>query len=135
MKYAGLKILFVFVLIAMATGPGLADVQVMASVDTSKPVYVGEPFSYHIIIDGDNIPGQVDLSPLSAYNPQNAGARDVSQSSTIIVNNRRTETVTKRYIMSYQLTALRPGDIKLPSLSVSVGGNIYTTNTIDVVVR
>ena len=80
-----MKILFVFVLIAIATGPGLAAVQVMAKVDTSKPIYVGEAFSYHIIIDGDNVSGQVDLSPLSAYNPQSAGTRDVSQSSIIII--------------------------------------------------
>jgi len=50
-----------------------ADISVSASVDTSRDVYAGDDFSYQIIIDGYDQPGQPDLSPLATFKPRSAG--------------------------------------------------------------
>jgi len=110
----------------------VAQIRVVAQIDTSEDIYVGEKFGYHIIIDGENKPGQVDLTPLARYNPQSAGSRDVSQTSISIINGRTTQNITKRYVMSYSLLAEKPGRIYLPSVTVAVGGKSYQTNPVEV---
>jgi hypothetical protein len=109
-----------------------ADVQVYAQVDTSQDIYVGESFAYMIIIDGENKPGEVDLAPLMQYHPQSVGNRDVSQTSISIINGRTTRNVTKRYVMSYSLTADKPGTIQLPPVTVTIDGKEYLTNPVTV---
>ena len=85
-----------------------------------------------VIIDGDNKAGEVDLSPLAAYNPQSTGNQDVSQSSTTIINNKVSRSVTKRYVMGYSLTALQAGEIELPPVTVTLEGTRYKTNPVRV---
>jgi hypothetical protein len=113
-------------------GRATAQVRVFAQVEPSADIYVGQSFNYHIIIDGDNKAGHVDLTPLEKYNPQSIGNRDLSQTSISIINGRRTETSTKQYVMSYALTAERPGQINLPSVTVSIDGTSYRTNPVEV---
>ena len=115
-------------------GTASAQVRVSAQVDTSKPIYVGEQFAYYVVIDNYNRPGQVDISSLARYGPEKGGERDLSQSSTIIVNGRRTENVTRRYVMSYNLTAGEAGVMKLPPVSVTIQGKLYRTNPVSVTV-
>jgi hypothetical protein len=132
MKAKAGHILIVFVLIAAAARPALAGIQVFAQVDTSEDIYVGESFTYNVIIDGENKPGRVDLAPLAQYNPQSVGNRDVSQSSVTIVNGRMTKSETKRYVMSYALTAGWAGQIQLQPVTVTIDGKDYQTNPIEV---
>jgi len=101
MKAIAKHILITFLLAPAITSSAWAKIQVFAQVDTSADIYVGESFTYNVIIDGENKPGQVALAPLAQYNPQSAGNRDVSQSSVTIVNGRMTKSETKRYVMSY----------------------------------
>jgi hypothetical protein len=101
-------------------------------VDTSQDIYVGESFTYNVIIDGENKPGRADLAPLTQYNPQSAGNRDVSKSS-VTFDGRTTKTsVTKRYVMSYALTAGWAGRIQLPPVTVTIDGKTYQTNPVEV---
>ena len=126
---------YIFVLFALAVAaPGIcpAQVQISAQVDSSDDIYVGESFTYHIIIDGESKTGQPDLTPLAKYNPQNAGSRNISQSSISIVNGRTTKSVVKRYLMSYSLTASQAGGIMLPSVTVILDGKKYQTNPVEV---
>lgn len=109
-----------------------ASIRVFAQVDKSEDIYVGENFGYHIIIDGDNKAAQVDLTPLSKYNPQGAGNRDVSQTSISIINGRRTQQITKQYVMSYSLTSNKVGQIELPPVSVTIDGKSYRTNPVEI---
>jgi len=132
MKALDKYILIVFVLTALAAGPVLAAIQVFAQVDTSQDIYVGESFTYNVIIDGENKPGRVDLAPLAQYNPQSAGNRDVSQSSVTIINGRMTKSETKRYVMSYSLTAGWAGKIQLLPVTVTLDGTDYRTNPVEV---
>jgi len=117
-----------FLVSARASG----QVRVVAQVDTSEDIYVGQSFRYLIIIDGDNKAGQVDLSPLAQYDPQSTVNQDISQTSTTIINNKVSRKVIKRYVMSYSLTVSRPGQIQLPPVTVTLDGKQYQTNPIQV---
>ena len=119
-------------LLVFLTSSVKADVTVYAQVDTSEDIYVGESFGYHIIIDGDNKAGQVDITPLAQYNPQSAGNRDVSQTSISIINGRTTQNITKRYVMSYSLVSNSVGRIELPPVTITVDGKNYSTNPVQV---
>ncbi len=111
---------------------GLAEVRVYAQVDSSRDIYAGDSFTYQIIIDGENQPGEVDLGPLAKYNPRSAGNRDVSQTSISIVNGRTTQSIVKRYVMSYLLSAGEAERIQLAPVTVTVGGTPYRTNPVEV---
>ena len=113
-------------------GPTAQGLEVYAQVDKSKPIYVGEWFTLSIIIDGESTPGQVDLSALSQYRPQAAGNQDHSQTSIRIVNGRRSRSVTKRIVMNYALSAATEGNATLPSIPVTVGGQVYRTNAVNI---
>ncbi|MFH1614063.1 MAG: BatD family protein, partial [Planctomycetota bacterium] len=126
------KIFMALSLLAFLTSNANAVVNVFAQVDTSEDIYVGESFGYHIIIDGENKAGQVDITPLAEYNPQSAGNRDVSQTSISIINGRTTQNIKKQYVMSYSLTSNRIGQIRLPSVTVTLDGKDYQTNPLKV---
>jgi len=117
-------------LLSLVSVSASGQVRVVAQVDTFKDIYVGQSFRYLIIIDGDNKAGQVDLSPLAQYNPQSTGNRDVSQTSTTIINNKVSRKVIKRYVMSYSLTVSRPGTIQLPPVTVTLEKRQYQTNPV-----
>ncbi len=108
-----------------------SQIQVLAQVDTSQHVYMGQRFTYMIVIDGHNGAGEVDLTPLAPYDPQPAGNQDVSQTSISIVNGQTSRHVVKRYLMNYSLISTDPGQIVLPSVRVTVEGRVYQTNPIE----
>ncbi len=110
---------------------GAAELRVYANVDTSKDIYAGEQFNLQIIIDGYDQPGQADLTPLSAYNPQSAGGGNTSQTSISIINGRTTTNAVRRYVMNYTLTAGQAGTIHIPALAVTVDGKSYKTNPVE----
>jgi len=122
--------LIIFALATAISGNVHGQIRVFAQVDTSKDIYAGENFAYNIIIDGENKPGQVDLSGLAKYNPQSAGNRDVSQTSISIVNGKTTKKIIKRYVMSYSLSAQQTGQLQIPPTAVKIEGTTYTTNPI-----
>lgn len=128
------NIMFFLVSILGAAVPARGQVRVVAQVDTSSTIYVGQDFSYYIIIDGDNRPGQVDLTPLRPYNPRSAGNRDMTRAQISIVNGRTTRNETKRLAMAYALKATGAGTIRLPSVTVTLDGQSYRTNPVSVTV-
>lgn len=126
---------YIFIVFAPAvimSGKAAGQIRVFAQVDSKRDIYVGENFTYQIIIDGENKPGQVDLTPLAKYNPQSTGNRDISQTSISIINGRTTQKIIKRYIMSYSLTADQAGRIQLPQVGVTISGRTYRTNPVEV---
>lgn len=126
------KKIFFLLFLALPAINVKAEVRVFAQVDSSQDTYVSERFGYHIIIDGENKAGQIDLAPLAKYNPQSTGNRDVSQTSISFINGKTTQTVTKRYVMSYSLTVNEPGRIQLPVVTVTLDGEKYRTNPVEV---
>ncbi len=122
----------VFAPAVIMSGKAAGQIRVFAQVDSKRDIYVGENFTYQIIIDGENKPGQVDLTPLAKYNPQSTGNRDISQTSISIINGRTTQKIIKRYIMSYSLTADQAERIQLPQVGVTISGRTYRTNPVEV---
>jgi hypothetical protein len=107
-----------------------ADIMVSASVDTSRDIYAGDNFTYQIILDGSDQPGEVDLSPLSTFKPRNGGGGNNSSTSISIVNGRTTTNVVKRYVMNYVLIAGPAGIMRIPAVTVTINGKQYQTNEI-----
>jgi hypothetical protein len=132
MNFLTKNIFVVLAFLALLTGNVEGAVRVFAQVDTSKGIYVGESFGYHIIIDGENKAGQVDITPLAKYNPRSAGNRDVSQTSINFINGKATRNIKKQYVMSYSLTSNEVGKIYLPPVTVTLDGNNYQTNSLEV---
>ena len=120
-------ILVLAVMAALAVSAS-GQVQVSAQVDSGKDIYVGEGFNFHIVIQGSENAGNVDLQPLQKYNPQSAGTQ--KRSSINFINSRTIQTITT--IMTYVLTVSREGRIQLPSLTVEVDGKTYRTNPVTV---
>lgn len=123
MKRAILTILTIASM-TLASGSATAQVRVGAQVDTSNDIYVGQSFTYMIIIDGAAKAGQVDLSPLAQYQPKGAGTRTLSGSD----NGR----AYRMYVMNYSLTVNRPGQVVLPPVTVTYDGKKYTTKPVQV---
>jgi len=121
-------IILVFAAMAVLAASASGQVQVSAQVDSGKDIYVGEGFTFYIVIQGSDNAGQVDLEPLRQYNPQSMGNR--KQSSINIINSKRTQSTTT--IMTYTLTASQAGRIQLPSLTVEHEGKTYQTNPVAV---
>jgi hypothetical protein len=125
--------IYIFALVTVAVAAmaaNAADISVSASVDTSKDVYAGDNFTYQVILDGFDQPGEVDLSPLAAFNPRSAGGGNNSQPSISIINGRTTTNAVKRYVMNYVLTAGPAGVMHIPAVNVTVNGKQYQTNEI-----
>jgi len=122
---------YIFIFISLLTGIVSAQVRVSAQVE-NKDIYVGENFSYYIIIDGINKPGQVDLAPLAEFNPRNPAVRDISQSSTITIQGKTTRNIIKRFVMSYVLSCAQAGQKQIPSVTVTIDGKSYQTNPVQV---
>jgi len=127
MEYAKHIILVSAVMATLAVSAS-GQVQVSAQVDSGKDIYVGEGFTFYIVIQGSDNAGQIDLEPLRQYNPQSMGSR--KHSSLNIINGKRTQSVTT--IMTYTLTANQAGQIRLPSLTVTHEGKTYQTNPVAV---
>ena len=125
-------ILALVVLSAGAAGAEAGEIRAIANVDSSKDIYVGEAFTYQIILDGGNRPGQVDLTPVQKYSPKDAGGGNASQTSISIVNGQMTKSEVKRYVMNYLLTAGQAGSIIIPPLTVTIDGKSYQTNPVQV---
>lgn len=128
-----MKKLFItaLIFIALPLSAAFAEVRVGAQVETGNTIYLGDRFAYHVILEGVRKPADtVDTSAIAAYNPQPAGNRDYSQSSISIINGKRTERVTKRYIMSYSLSAIKAGENILPGVNVTIDGKRHTTNPV-----
>ena len=123
--------IFCLLALSLAVTSTVADeVQVYAQVDTSRDIYVGQSFTFNIIIDGISVPGTVDLGALDQYNVEYAGGRDVSQRSFSMINGKTTSSETKRYVMSYTLSIDKTGPMRIEPLSVIVEGRQYKTNPV-----
>ena len=114
----------VLVLVATVVTPAAAQVRVSAQVDTDRDIFVGDNFTFYVVIANSDKPGQVDLEPLRQYNPRSMGTR--THSSTDMIRG----TTTRALIMTYSLTANQAGRVMLPSLKVVVDGKTYRTNPV-----
>lgn len=132
MKKICISIISVMFVLSILSGRAFAQVRVVAQVEANRDIYINSDFILNIIIDGINKPGQVDLKPLAEFNPRNPVPRDISQSSTVIVNGRVTQNATKRYVISYTLNCSQAGQKQIPPLTVTVDGKSYQTDPVQI---
>ncbi len=116
----------------LLTQSASAQVRVTAGVESSEDIYVGQRFAYHIIIENANKPGIADIAPLAKFDPLASGTKNYSSSSYSIVNGKRTRVKVVQSVMTYQLRATQTGTITLPPISVTVDGQIHTTNPVEI---
>jgi hypothetical protein len=109
---------------AAASSP--AAVRVYAKVGAETTIYPGDEFTYSIVVEGGGKPSNVDLAPLASFDPRQAG----SENSMQTVNGRTTIS----YVQNYAITAGSAGKMSLPPVTVTVEGQTYTTNPVEVTV-
>lgn len=111
-------------LLLLIIGQARAQVQIQAQVDRSRPIYAGSRFSYRIIVANGEQQGEIDLSPLKAFNPSGPSI----QNSTSIVNGRASSSQT----LTYQLLAPAKGDFTIPSVEITANEKTYVTNPVKI---
>lgn len=133
MKRIGNKILFSLVLAIIICSSAVADdVKVFAAIDDAESIYLGDTFALHIVLDGISAQAEkIDISPLTQWNPSGPSTQDASQRTIL---NGKIVSETKRFIMSYQLTAFAQGQFTIPPISVTVDNKTYQTNPLKITV-
>lgn len=96
-------------------------------------VYVGEPFKLRIRVEGARSAEVPALPTISGMEVRYEGGQDISQSSVVIVNGRRSEQKFDGYIMQFEVVLTRAGMHTIPRLDVRVGGEVHTTNEVSIV--
>jgi hypothetical protein len=105
---------------------GSAAVRVYAKVEAETAIYSGDEFVYSVVVEGGSKPSKIDMSPLASFNPQPRGSGTSMQS----INGQTTVS----YSQNYAVTAGPAGKMNLPSVTVVVDGQTYTTNPVEVTV-
>ncbi len=95
-------------------------------VDAETAIYPGDVFQYSIVVEGGAKPSKIDISPLAPFHPQPAGDGTSYQQFN--------DQVVISYSSNYGITAKEAGTMRLPPVTVVVGGKTYTTNAVDVTV-
>lgn len=108
-------------LLSMATAAGAVSVR--AVVDRNQ-VTVGESLSLQVTIEGGD--GDVDLSGLTAFKSVSRG----SSSSFQMINGR----TSRQKIYNYVLIPLKAGELTVPAIPVTVGGQSHYTVPISITV-
>jgi hypothetical protein len=117
---------FAFLLLIALPFAATAQVTVRAYVDQTS-VAVGSPFYYTIEVSGNTNFNEVKLGATQAFDQQPSVS--TSQSVTI-VNGQMAQTKA----FTYALVPKKEGKQTIPAATVSIGGQTYTSNTIEVTV-
>ena len=131
-------LLVLIIILVYVSFPLLAiDIQIDAVVEKDT-LSVGESFIYQIQINGsDKASGfpedrWADPGFTRNFNVEFLGGQNNSSRQVSIINGRRKETVNNAYIISYSLTPLAVGSLTIPSVTLFIDGNKYTTRTIKI---
>lgn len=114
-----------------------ADIEIIAVVEKSNPS-TGESFIYQIQIKGSDHASDFPKNNWSNANFTNSfkvdflGGQNNSRREISIINGRRKEIITSSYIISYTLTPLISGTLTIPSVSVVIDDEKYTTRSIKI---
>lgn len=118
---------FAAALSLLATASAWADIVVRAELEERR-VFVGQPFALDITIEGvDNVPAPT-LPPIDGFEVSYVGGQNQSSSTITIVNGQRREFSEKRFLHRFQLVPVRPGELIIPAIDVTVEGKTYTTS-------
>jgi hypothetical protein len=97
-----------------------------------REVYVGESFIFQIQIEGDDAPGEPDVSGIESFTVNSLGGQQNSSSSVTIINRQVTQNIKRGYIFNYRLTPKKSGNLTIPSIEVPVGGQTIKTHPVTI---
>jgi len=96
-------------------------------------VYVGQPFQAAVIVTGPDEVSEPDVSAWRAQGLTVEARGTQTFMSSEIINGRMAQT--RRVLYNYAVTAFEPGVVVLPPVTVSAGGQTYSTDRAAVEVR
>lgn len=102
------------------------DISVQAVIEKNE-AYVGEAVVFQIQIDGVGSVEHPELRNFEGFSVEPLGGKRRSGQSVTVVNGRVHRVVTRQYIISYHLTPLRAGDLRIPPVHVTVGDQTFVT--------
>lgn len=107
------------------------DVTVRAGVEAER-VFVGEPFLYQIIVEGDASPGPVAFPDIDGFRVEELPPEQSTGFSMTIINGRRSQKETRTTGLRWRLTPTREGTFEIPPIGVDVDGKVYVTDRAEV---
>ncbi|MBI9017699.1 MAG: protein BatD [Phycisphaerae bacterium] len=125
---------FIACVLSAASAYGQVTVKAQASDD----IYIGEPFSFEIVIVNPKGEPEIDISPLAEFSPQYRGIQSSSSSGfSMTVNGRRVDSGgnSSQQIISYSMLATKAGSQIIPAIEVTVDGQKYKTRPVSINVR
>ena len=111
-------------LFGLANFAAANNITVETTIDQDE-VFVGEPFTMQITVNGAESPSEPDLSKLQGLQVLNKNGSNQSSSYSININGRLQTTKNQAYTYSYTLKADRPGQLIIPALTIMVDGKQY----------
>ena len=120
---------------ALMTSPGLVEAEPLtahAAVERTE-VYEGESFTFRIWIEGSDSPETPDLSELEqVFEVESLGGQQNSSSSVTIINGKFSQTVERKYVFSYRLTATRTGAYSISPIQITADGRTAVTEPLSI---
>ncbi len=110
------------------------ELSVTAAVEQDQ-VYVGAPFTFQIQVEGSDQAERPDLSGLSDFQVQEAGGGQNNSQSISMINGKISRVVRRGYTFNYRLTAKRAGELTIPAVSVTAGGQTRRTQPVRIHAR
>lgn len=122
---AGYVLVGMVVLLACSASSPAAT-RVYAKVDSDTATYPGQMFTYSVVVEGGSRPSKIDVSAIAKFNPRRTGDTNMTQ----MINGQ----TSIQYAQNYVITAGDAGTMVLPSVTVVVDGQTYTTNPVELTV-
>jgi len=121
-------------LLVLWAGTAWAEISIQAAVDQDE-VYVGQTFTLQVQVEGNDSPGEPDLTPLVDFTVEPRGGQQNSSESVSIVNGRMSRVSHHGYVFNYGLTPKRAGRLVIPSLAVVIDKQTYRTQPVRIQVK
>ncbi|OXU13957.1 BatD family protein [Sedimentisphaera salicampi] len=118
-----------FVCLGAFCSPVAGEVEVNAEI-SSESVYTGQDFIYQITVEGAAGGEVIDSSSLQEFSPEGPSMSDESRRSITIINGKRRERVSKKFTISYRLTAQKAGRHTVSPVKIEVEGKKYETQSL-----
>ena len=93
---------------------------------------VGESFLLQVKVDGDDSPGEPDLSGLQDFTVQSRGGGQNNRESITIINGKMNRVSEHGYVFRYALTPKRDGILTIPALAITAAGKTLFSQPITI---
>jgi len=136
-KRTVILLITISILISVSFPLFCAGIEIAAVVEKDN-LSIGESFIYQIQIQGsDNASGfpkerWSDSDFTKSFSVKFLGGQNNSSRQISIINGHRKEIINTAYIISWSLTPLKSGILTIPSVSLTIENNQYTTRSIKI---